>query len=289
MDIRQSDYWQTYLEKLGWKTISFDLRKIYIRKIPFGSLIKVPRVASKIPFKKIDEIAKKEGAFFVKLETNSLVGDEKILAELKSNKFQLDSWGLQPTKTIVIDLAPSEEVLLKNMEKDTRYSIRRSTREGVVVEKSQDIDKFLKLHKETSKRKGFWTSERESKLLWESLPSDNKAILLAKKNGEILAGAFLMFYDNKAYYYEAASSKLKRELLAPYLVVWEAIKLSKEKGYQVFDFEGIVDPRIKATKKWGGFTHFKRGFGGKEVTYLGSFVKYYNPIIKLIFSLNRFF
>ena len=288
-DIRQSDYWQIYLEKLGWKTVDTDSRKIFIRKIPFGSLIKVPRVESKIPFSEIDKVAKKEGAFFVKLETNSSVGDEKILTELKSNKFQIDSWGLQPTKTIVIDLNPPEEMLLKNMEKDTRYSIRRSVREGVVVEKSLDIDKFLKLHKETSKRKGFWTSERESKLLWNSLPSENKMILFAKKNKAILAGAFLMFYDNKAYYYEAASSKQNRELLAPYLVVWEAIKLSKEKGYKEFDFEGIIDPRIKATKKWAGFTHFKRGFGGKEVTYLGSFVKYYNPIVKLIFSLNRFF
>ena len=175
------------------------------------------------------------------------------------------------------------------MEKDTRYSIRRSQREGVVVEKSQDIETFVSLHVQTSKRQGFWVSTRDSKSLWNSLPKENKTILFAKKDGEILAGAFLIFYNEKAYYYQAGSTAKKRELLAPYLVVWESIKLAKEKGCEKFDFEGVVDKRIKVTKKWKGFTHFKRGFGGYEIEYLGSFVKYYNPVVKLIFSFNRFF
>ena len=69
----------------------------------------------------------------------------------------------------------------------------------------------------------------------------------------------------------------------------EVKAIAKKRGIKIFDFEGIIDPRIKATRRWHGFTHFKRGFGGEEVTYLGSFIKFYNPVIKLIFSLNRFF
>lgn len=289
MDVRQSPYWQKYLEELGWEVVNIDSIRIYSRKIPFGSIVKIPRINSPIPFSKIDKVARKQKALFVKLEVNETLKESELAWQFKKNKFEEDKWSLQPTKTIAVDLTPSEDELLKNMEKDTRYSIRRSQRESVIVEKTEDIDTFLKLHKDTAKRQKFWVSNKDSKSLWDSLPKENKTILFAKKGKEILAGAFLIFYDRVAYYYEAASSQRGRELLAPYLVVWEGLKLAKKKGCAKFDFEGIVDSRIPATKKWGGFTHFKRGFGGKEVTYLGSFIKFYNPIIKLIFFIGKLF
>lgn len=294
VDVRQSKVWAEYLKSLGWKVIEirnskFEIR-IYVKSVPlFGSIIKIPRIAPPIPFKEVDRVAKENRALFVKLEPNVEVSDQKTKKGLESCGFKEETWSLQPTKTIVIDLTPSEEELLAKMEKDTRYSIRKSEREGVVVEKSTDIDEFLSLHKETSKRQGFWTSEKDSRTLWETLPEGNKTLLFAKKDGKILAGAFLSFYGDIAYYYEAASSDHRRDLLAPYLVVWESMRLAKEKGCKKFDFEGIFDPRISATKGWKGFTHFKKGFGGQEVTYLGSFIKFYNPIIKFIFLLNRFF
>ena len=201
MDIRQSKFWYSYLEKLGWKKLPIISNNAYIRKILFGSIVKIPRVDSPISFKEFDKLAKKESALFVKLEPNVDESNKKLKEELMSSGFKEDTWSLQPTKTIQIDLSPSEEELINNMEKDTRYSIRRAQREGVVVEKSEDIDTFLLLHKETSKRQRFWVSTEDSKALWDSLPDENREILLAKKNGEILAGAFLIFFDNLAYYY----------------------------------------------------------------------------------------
>ena len=289
MDVRQSKFWQVYLEKLGWKKFSIGKNSAYVRKIPFGAIVKIPRVDQTIGFKEIDDLAVAEKAFLVKMEPNIVSEDKKFIQTLLANGYTGDNWSLQPTKTIQVDLEVSEETLLKNMEKDTRYSVHRSERESVVVEKSEDIDVFLKLHKETSKRQNFWVSTEDSKSLWNSLPKENRSILFAKKGPEVLAGAFLIFYDSIAYYYEAGSTKKGRRLLAPYVVVWESLKLAKEKNCKRFDFEGVVDPRIKATKKWEGFTHFKKGFGGNEVMYLGSFVKYYNPIVKLVFSLNKFF
>jgi lipid II:glycine glycyltransferase (peptidoglycan interpeptide bridge formation enzyme) len=289
MDVRQSKFWQTYLEKLGWKTIPLGSQNAYVRKIPFGSIIKIPRFDPPIPFSQIDKIAKEEGAFFVKIEPNRKLSDSVLQEKLKSNGFTTEKWSLQPTKSITIDLSQDKEKLLANMEKDTRYSVRKAERDGVVTEKSRDIDKFLNLHKETSKRQRFWTSEKDSKSLWDSLPEENRALLFAKKDGKILAGTFLIFHDKIAHFYEAASSIYRRDLMAPYLIVWEGIKLAKLKGCETFDFEGIVDSRITATKKWKGFTHFKRGFGGEEVTYLGSFIKFYNLIVKFIFSLNKIF
>ncbi len=288
-DVRQSPLWQSYLEKIGWRGTALGQQRAYIRKIFFGSIIKIPRVNPPILFAEIDHLAKKEKVFFVKLEPNVTGEDKGLIEKLGANGFVEENWSLQSTKTITIDLTSAEEDLLAKMEKDTRYSIRKSEREGVKVEKANDFEAFLKLHQETARRQKFWVSSGDSKALWKALPDENKALLLANKDGKVLAGAFLIFFEEVAYYYEAGSSSYRRDLLAPYLVVWEAMKVAKKKGCKKFDFEGIEDSRIPATKDWGGFTHFKKGFGGKEVTYLGSFIKIYNPVVKLIFLLNNFF
>ncbi len=102
------------------------------------------------------------------------------------------------------------------------------------------------------------------------------------KSEPILAGIILLKHDKIMYYYYAFSSKEGQKLFAPYLLVWEGIKLAKKQGCQIFDFEGIEDSRYKSTKSWRGFTHFKKSFGGKEVEYPGSFSQYSN-------SLARFF
>src|SRR3989344_9565626 len=202
-DIRQSLLWEGCLERLGWKTVLINSTRVYIRKIPFGSIIKIPRVDLVIPFEKIDEVAKKEKAFFVKIEPNVKIDDEKLFSTLASYGCQEESWSLQPTKTITIDLTQNEGELISNMEKDTRYSIRRSEREGVFVSESEEFEKFLHLHHETAKRQRFWVSQDDSKALWHSLPAENKALLFGKNDREILAGAFLMFFDGTAYYYQA--------------------------------------------------------------------------------------
>lgn len=84
-----------------------------------------------------------------------------------------------------------------------------------------------------------------------------------------IAGILLLFYDQIAYYWFASSLPLGKKLFAPTLLVWEALKLSKKRGCQVFDFEGIYDERFpKASSSWRGFTKFKEGFGGKKIVYI---------------------
>lgn len=96
----------------------------------------------------------------------------------------------------------------------------------------------------------------------------------------VLAGALILIHDKISYYFHAASTPEGQKLSAPYLVVWEAIKLAKKKDCRVFDFEGIYDERFPI-KSWKGFTHFKKSFGGKEVEYSKTSLKFYNPLLNL--------
>jgi lipid II:glycine glycyltransferase (peptidoglycan interpeptide bridge formation enzyme) len=292
MDLRQSPSWIKYMQSIGWQVETTSLGVAFIRRLPLiGSLVKIPRSNLPVSVASLDEIAKKHRALFIKIEPNATNDglDEDFLKLLKH--FSVDKWSFAPTKTIVVDLSPSEEEILKRMEKDTRYCIRLAEKKGVKVIESQDLKTFLKLYQETARRKGFWLGPiGELKQRWQAFSEKEEGKLYFASHPSFespLAAAMVLFSGRTAYYYHAASSGKNRELMAPYLLLWEIIKSAKKRGCIQLDLEGIYDRRIPSTKGWQGFTHFKRGFGGFEVEYVGSFTRYYNPILKLLFKLGN--
>lgn len=294
-DIRQSSLWAKYLEELGWQAIELTSNFFaYFKQIPFlGTIIKIPRAALPIPFKEIDKLAATKNAFFVKLEPKIETSESNvnnILSLLKTGGYQIDRWSLNPTTTSQIDLTKSEDALLAAMEKDTRYSTRAAIRRGVEVKQTNNIEQFKNLYFATAKRKGFWPAKKELEALWKVFYQENAVtILTAFYQGTPLATTLLLYQNKIGSYYHAASANEHRELMAPYLLLWEAMKFLKKKGCAVFDLEGIHDPRIPSTRSWKGFTLFKKGFGGREVEYLGSFTKYYKLWSKILFWPTRFF
>jgi len=83
-----------------------------------------------------------------------------------------------------------------------------------------------------------------------------------------------LIHGRVAYYSHNASSVSGRKKFIPTVLTWRAIRLAKKLGCSRFDFEGIEDERYPVTKKWSGFTRFKKSFGGDVVEYVGSFSKW---------------
>ena len=295
MDIRQSDLWAKYLQELGWQAHSLTSNSFaYSKKIPLlGKVVKIPRVALPLPLKQIGALAKEPNVFFIKLEPAIQTNESNlgnILSLLKNSGLRGDRWPLSPTRTIKIDLTKSEEELLQNMEKDTRYSVRLAIRRGVVVKQTDNFEEFKKLYYDTAKRKRFWPAKKEIETLWKTFyKGKSAAILTAYYNNEAVASTLLLFHEKSSQYQHAASIDGHRDVMAPYLLLWEAMKFLKKKGCAVLDLEGIYDPRIGSTRNWKGFTLFKRGFGGQEVEYIGSFVKYPQLWSKILFLPTNFF
>ncbi|MEX0622126.1 MAG: peptidoglycan bridge formation glycyltransferase FemA/FemB family protein [Candidatus Woykebacteria bacterium] len=295
MDIRQSSLWAKYLEELGWQTHPLTPTSFaYSKKIPvMGTIVKIPRVPLPLPLKQIDAVVKENNVFFVKLEPAIETKQSKldnILSLIENSGFRGDRWPLSPTRTIKIDLTKSEDELLRNMEKDTRYNVRLAQRRGVMVKQTDDIEEFKTLYYATAKRKGFWPAKKEIEVLWKIFhKGGSAAILTAYYNNEALASSLLLFSEKAGYYQHAASVEGHRDVMAPYLLLWEAMRFLKKKGCKTLDLEGIHDPRIHSTRNWKGFTLFKRGFGGEEVEYIGSFVKYPKLWSKILFFPSRFF
>jgi lipid II:glycine glycyltransferase (peptidoglycan interpeptide bridge formation enzyme) len=211
-----------------------------------------------------------------------------VLTELTNAGYQNENWSLHSTKTIVLDLRKSDQDLLSDMEKDTRYSIRASQRRGIRVVKSSNLERFLKLYRATAKRQKFWIPEKDLKTLWDIFDNEGKSmILIAVWNRTDVAGCLLLHHQNKAYYYHAASLREYKEFFAPYLLIWESMQYSKSLGLKELDLEGVYDHRFPSTNKWKGFTHFKRGFAGEEVELLGSFVKHYHPLFSTFHKVSQ--
>lgn len=277
-DLRQSLNYSKYMQSIGWRVEKIP-QFVYIRRIPFlDSIIKIQRPSGKINFQKIDHLAKKHHALFVKLEPQQLNND--TMKQLDNHGFRQDKWPLLPPKTIHLDLTKSEKQLLKEMAKDTRSSLCKAEKQDIKILRYKDIKEFHQGFKKYGR--GYIPKIKELQSLVNCFGKD-ALLLVAKKKNEVFAGAVFLITGKTAYYFYAFTSPQGRKNFSQYLIVWRAIKELKKQAIKILDLEGIYDPRFKFTRRWQGFSHFKKSFGGEEITFPGSFSKYYHPILKVLF------
>lgn len=181
------------------------------------------------------------------------------------------------------------------------------------------LQEFHRLLKETSRRQGFWAPNfnqlkaktkafGKNAILFLAYPPSSRQrrasegqALPSQPNNQItespnhpIAGALILLHDGIAYYHHAATSIAGRKLDATYLLMWEIIKFlvthSPSNPVTQLDLGGIYDHRYhKATKKWQNFSIFKQKWGGQEVEYPIPLIKYYHPVVKLVFKLGSLF
>ncbi len=220
----------------------------------------------------IKDIAKKEQAIFVKLEPYIKKQDFKhaIPAGLVTS-----SHPLFPAWTQMLDLAPSEEILLKNCKSKTRYNIKLAQKKGVVVrEESNDkgFETFAKLYFETTKRQKYHGHNHHyHKIVWESMKKNIAHILIAYYENTPLAAYELFHFNDVLYYPYGGTSDLHRNLMASNLIMWETILLGKKLGAKTFDMWGSLPASYDQKNPWSGFTRFKEGYGTEFVEFVGSY------------------
>jgi lipid II:glycine glycyltransferase (peptidoglycan interpeptide bridge formation enzyme) len=232
-------------------------------------------------FAEIKNIAKKEKVIFLRFEPRKF---ENRKSEIVIRK----SIDIQPSKTIMLDLSKSEEVLLATMHQKTRYNIRLAEKKGVnIVEAGKDgFTDFWNLMEKTSGRDGFTSHQKDyyEKLL-QTAPEKFKLFTAVYQEKVIAAGIFSFFGDTATYLFGASDNE-QRGVMAPYLLQWEIIKKAKAAGCKYYDFFGIDE------KKWPGVTRFKHGFSGEEIKYPGTFDMIFNltsyNLYRILRAIRRF-
>lgn len=170
----------------------------------------------------------------------------------------------------VVNLSKSEDELLKEMRKSTRYLIRKAISIGVKVEQSTDqrkLEDFNEVYQETAQRQGFVTHKglREEFSIFSE--RNLLHLFLAYHENTLVAGAMIIFYGKQAVYHHSGMREDMKHIPATYLLQWEAIKEAKRRGMKWYNLWGVA-PENKPNHPWQGLTLFKKGFGGIGINHI---------------------
>lgn len=164
----------------------------------------------------------------------------------------------------------TEEELLGRFHPKTRYNIRLAVRRGVTVREGtlKDLPVFCAMMEETGKRDGFHCRSESFYGDFLSAMGGNARLLLAEKEGQVLAGAIEVILGKKAWYSYGCSFSRGREHMPNYLLQWEMIRYALQRGCAVYDFRGVEGAPVPENPHFG-LHRFKQGFDGKFVEYMG--------------------
>ncbi len=173
---------------------------------------------------------------------------------------------VQPLSTRLIDLAADEAALWGDLRKKWRQYVNKARSSGVrVVDAGPErFDAFYQIYRETAERAGFLIRAQSAyRDVWDAFAPDGRARLLFAElpDGSPVATLFLVRAGSRVVEPYGGMTGAGAESRANYLLKWEAIRSSREAGAASYDLWGLAHP---------GIAHFKTGFGGREVRYVGA-------------------
>jgi lipid II:glycine glycyltransferase (peptidoglycan interpeptide bridge formation enzyme) len=180
---------------------------------------------------------------------------------------------VQPPRTRLIDLAPSEDELRGALKRKHRQYVNKAERAGISVERidgsadaatvARALDDFYRIYAHTAVRAGFVArARRYYERVWELFaPSGHGRLAFATQDGERLATLFHFTCGDRVAEAFGGMTDAGAESRANYLLKWSAITGFKAEGFAVYDLWGLAT---------GGIAQFKEGFGGRQVDYVGA-------------------
>jgi len=174
---------------------------------------------------------------------------------------------IQPLSTRVIDLTADEAALWGDLRKKWRQYVNKARTGGVrIVDAGPErFDEFYAIYQETADRAGFLIRALSAyRDVWEAYAPQGRARLLFAElpDGTPVATLFLVQAGTRVVEPYGGMTQAGADSRANYLLKWEAIRSSREAGATSYDLWGLAHP---------GIAHFKTGFGGREVRYIGAY------------------
>jgi lipid II:glycine glycyltransferase (peptidoglycan interpeptide bridge formation enzyme) len=195
---------------------------------------------------------------------------------------------LQVGQTRIVDLA-DDETLLAGFDADTRYAVRRAARDGVEVgivtdpEDHSAVERLHELVRATQRRAGFRLPPLDRYwAAWQALAGAGRACLMeARRDGEVLASGMLVIEGAQSFYLFAGSRREaagEPKHYASYAAQWAMMREARARGAARHDLWGVAPAGVGPDHPWYGVGLFKKGFGGREVTWAGSWEIVVDPL-----------
>jgi peptidoglycan pentaglycine glycine transferase (the first glycine) len=184
---------------------------------------------------------------------------------------------MQPRRTRIVDLAADEEALWSELRKKWRQYVNKARNGGVVVREvdpraeSDAFEKFYVVMQQVSKRTALpLRSAATFRAVWEAFaPQGESRLLFAEAAGDVQAVLLTVRCGTRVVEPYGGMTAAGAESRANYLLKWEAIRSSREQGATSYDMWGLIG---------SGIDHFKAGFGGREIEYIGAWDYALSPV-----------
>lgn len=263
--------------------------------IPHGPVVDYARFGDgeerevfNVLFRKIEGEARARGGVFLRFEPPITSDYPNVFKGLHARAAHAH---YQPESTLIVDIQHPDEELLKLMKPKGRYNIKVAQKHDVTIRISdgdeKDVSAFYQLFSETTERDKFaGHSKKYYSDILRILGNDRAKLYIAEYAGRAVAAAVITYYKNTATYYFGASSAEHRNVMAPYLLHWQAITDAKKAGFHYYDFFGI-SPEGSQNHPWAKVTEFKLKFGGDRINYYPAQEIVYSPFWYLAIRLAK--
>lgn len=197
---------------------------------------------------------------------------------------------VQPEHTWLLDLDVPEAQLRSQLTAGHRGSVNAAARKGLELRSSRNLDDigaFLSLIRRTgggrfrAQPDGYYRT-----LLEVLLPIGAATLYLADAGGASVAAAIGFDFGDTRYYAHAAADPASRGLSPAAPLVWRMILDARLEGRRHFDFWGVLPAPVEG-HPWNGFSQFKRAFGGRLVTRIGTWEVPLSPVRHAVYRLLR--
>lgn len=224
------------------------------------------------------EAARRANAIAVKLEPRVAAGQGAAHFGSLHLRPQPATVQVGQTRLVALD---ADEPLLAGFDKDTRYAVRRAEREGVTIATFTDagdrgpVDRLHDLVTKTQARARFPLPSRQRyRLVWQELGGAGRArILEAWHEARLLASAMLVVEGLQSFYLFSGSIREapgEPKRYASYALQWALMRDARSQGARTHDLWGVAPPGAGPEHAWHGVGLFKKGFGGEEVVWAGT-------------------
>jgi lipid II:glycine glycyltransferase (peptidoglycan interpeptide bridge formation enzyme) len=227
----------------------------------------------------LSDIAKEERASFIRVSPIFPLNNENTVV-FEDLGFREAPIHMHPEVTWELGISISEDELLKNMRKTTRYLIRQAEKNPdikiIKSNREEDLDLFWPVYEETAKRQNFVVFPKKYlKAEFNSFSPDREILIfLGKYKDDIVSAAIFVFWQDTCFYHHSGSLSKYNKIPVSYLLQWEAIKEARAKGCSAYNFWGIApdikekEDAAKSKHPWAGLSMFKMGFGGYKKEYV---------------------
>jgi lipid II:glycine glycyltransferase (peptidoglycan interpeptide bridge formation enzyme) len=190
---------------------------------------------------------------------------------------------IQPASTRLIDLREPEDALWSELRKKWRQYVNKARAGGVTIVDggADDLPTFYRIYRETADRAGFLIRAESAYVdVWRAYEPSGRARLMFARlpDGEPVAALFLVRCGERVVEPYGGMTGPGAESRANYLLKWEAIRSSREAGAAIYDLWGLAHP---------GIAHFKTGFGGREVRYIGAWDLVLDPLGRQVYAVAQ--